>query len=288
MKDILLFAGTTEGKQAVDFMEALGVSCYVSVATAYGGQVLDGILRDCELLVGRMDACQIADFLRRKRIALVIDATHPYAVEVTKNARDACSACGVQYLRIIRKKDARLKRALYFPDMEEVAQYLCSNGGNVLLTTGSKDLAVFARIKDFQDRIYARILPARQSVQAALDAGYCTEHLFCGQGPFSIQQNMEMIRQCGARYLVSKDTGDAGGFREKAQAAEALGVLFLVVERPQETGITIEQLKLYLKGRICNDAENYDCGYGERKREDDCRLRRACGTGQKGDENCRV
>lgn len=263
MKDILLFAGTTEGKQVIDLLETLGIAGYVSVATAYGRQVLDGAYRACQVLVGRMDAGQIADFLRGHGIALVIDATHPYAVEVTKNAKDACRLCGVEYLRVVRQQGKRLKEAVYCADMEQAAQLLSGQEGNVLLTTGSKDLAVFARIPDFQNRVFARILPVEQSVRIALDAGFCKEHLICEKGPFSQRQNEAQLRQCGARFLVTKDTGDAGGFWEKTQAAQALGVSLVVVERPQETGITIAQLEQYLcdfyargcPNKICQQAD---------------------------------
>lgn len=247
MKNILLFAGTTEGKAVLALLERLGIACYVSVATAYGRQVLDGVCKNCQVLVGRMDVGQIADFLRENQIALVIDATHPYAVEVTKNAKDACRACGVEYLRVVRQQEERLQDAVYCADMEQAAQVLCGQEGNVLLTTGSKDLAVFAQIPDFQNRVFARILPVEQSVRTALDAGFCREHLICEKGPFSVQQNEDLIRQCDARFLVTKDTGDVGGFWEKAQAAQALGVSLVVVERPQETGITVVQLGQYLQ-----------------------------------------
>lgn len=254
-RSILLFAGTTEGKQVIDLLETLGIACYVSVATAYGRQVLDGAYQNCQVLVGRMDAGQIADFLRGNQIALVIDATHPYAVEVTKNAKDACQLCGVEYLRVVRQQGKRLKEAVYCSDMEQAAQVLCQHEGNVLLTTGSKDLAVFTRIPDFQNRVYARILPLEQSVQSALCAGYCREHLICEKGPFSKQQNMDLLKQCNARFLVTKDSGDAGGFLAKAQAAQALGISLLVVERPWETGITIAQLEQYLRESALSKAE---------------------------------
>ncbi len=243
----MLFGGTTEGKQIIELLEMLGMECYVSVATAYGSKVIEKDCSCCQVIVGRKNAQQIEDFLRQKGIALVIDATHPYAVEVTKNAKDACRACGADYLRIVRTQDAKWEHAVYCPDMEQAAQVLCRHEGNVLLTTGSKDLAVFTRIPDFQNRVYARILPLEQSVKTALDAGYPQEHLICEKGPFSKQQNMDLLKQCNARFLVTKDSGDAGGFLAKAQAADALGVSLLVVERPWETGILVAQLEQYLR-----------------------------------------
>lgn len=259
MKRVLVFGGTTEGKKTLELLERLGIEAYVSVATQYGAQTLDQKPRCCEIITGRLDASQMADFLSRNRILLVIDATHPYAVEVTANIKTACAAAGndAAYLRLARGQGERLSDALYFPGMEEAAQYLCGKEGNVLLTTGSKDLACFTVIDDFKSRVYARILPAAQSADIALAAGYLGEHLIFGQGPFSERQNVDILKKCGARYLVTKDTGAEGGLPQKASAARRLGVRLLIVERPKETGgVTLEELAVYLqkeRGRLCGD-----------------------------------
>lgn len=259
---VMLFGGTTEGKQVIALLERFGIASYVSVATAYGSQVIEKELQYCQVLVGRMDAPQMEDFLRQKKITLVIDATHPYAVEVTANVKNACRACGIHYLRIVRQQGAKIENAIYFPNMVQAAEYLCHHEGNVLLTTGSKDLECFTHINDFKNRVYARILPVEQSIKTALDAGYPKEHLICEKGPFSQQQNINMLKQCNARFLVSKDTGNEGGFPQKAGAAQELGVSLLVVERPKEVGITeaditIKELEHYLqreKGNICSES----------------------------------
>lgn len=247
MRSVILFGGTTEGKQVIELLETLCISCYVSVATVYGRKVLEKDLNYCQVMVGRMDAQQIEDFLRQKNILLAIDATHPYAVEVTENIQSACRACGAQYLRVIRKKDERPKNAVCFSDFAQIAAYLNAHEGNVLLTTGSKNLQCFTHITDFPNRVYARILPLEQSINAALDAGYPREHLICEKGPFSEQQNIDMLRQCNARFIVSKETGDEGGFWQKAAAAQKAGAAFLVLERPEETGITLAELEEYLQ-----------------------------------------
>lgn len=257
MKRVMLFGGTTEGKRVIEILEMLGIESYVSVATVYGEQVLERELQYCQVLVGRMDALQIENFLTSNQISLVIDATHPYATEVTANVKCACRVCNVKYLRIIREKSERLADAFYFPDMEAAAGYLCQNEGNVLLTTGSKDLACFTAVDNFQSRIYARILPVEQSVNIALLAGYPREHLICEKGPFTEQENIAMLKRCNARYLVTKDTGAEGGFPQKVSAAQKLGVLLLIVERPQEAdGITTKELNSLLqkeKRSLCGE-----------------------------------
>ena len=95
------------------------------------------------------------------------------------------------------------------------------------------------------------MLPSMDSLSYALSLGFPASHIICMQGPFSQELNVAMLRQIGAKILVSKDTGRAGGFAEKAEAAKQAGATLLVIRRPTvETGLTLEEmLKKYTGGR---------------------------------------
>ena len=99
------------------------------------------------------------------------------------------------------------------------------------MTTGSKDLDSFAQIPDYAQRIYARILPVRPSLDRALDLGYLPAHVICMQGPFTTELNAAMFRQTGAHYVVTKNSGHTGGFQEKLEAARQTGATVIVIER---------------------------------------------------------
>lgn len=248
VKNIILFGGTTEGKRIIEILEELELEAYVSVATPYGEQVLEKGLKYCQVVVGRMNDAEIDKFLTDNKISIVLDATHPYAAEATANIKKACASAQVRYIRIMREAGERFSNAVYVSDMAEAVKYLSRNAGNILLTTGTKDLSGFTGISDFADRVYARILPAEQSVNTALASGIKREHLICEKGPFTVAQNMEMLKNCNAGYLVTKDTGAEGGLPQKAEAAGQLGISLIIVERPKETdGITIEELYGILK-----------------------------------------
>lgn len=255
MKNIILFGGTTEGKRIIEILEELELDAYVSVATPYGEQVLEKSFKHCQVMVGRMNDAEIVKFLTDNKISIVLDATHPYAVEVTANIKKACASAQVRYIRIAREAGERFSNAVYVSDMSEAVKYLSHNAGNILLTTGTKDLSGFTGTSDFADRVYARILPAEQSVNTALAAGIKMEHLICEKGPFTADQNIEMLKKCNARYLVTKDTGEEGGLPQKAEAAGQLGISLIIVERPKESdGITLEELYGILKdekGSLC-------------------------------------
>lgn len=266
VKDIVLFGGTTEGKLLVEYMEQQEIASYVCVATEYGKEVLPAAMKCCEVLVGRMNREQMVDFFRWKKIRLVLDATHPYAVEVTQNITWACGKMGIHYIRIGRETTPEESGAVYVASAQEAADYLGRQEGNALLTTGSKELKYFRSVTNYKQRFFARILPVEQAIRMAEGYGFRGEHLICGKGPFCVEQNVRMIEECHAKYLVTKDTGVQGGFPEKAEAARQVGICLLVIQRPaKEAGITLKEVKAFLKEQ---DGEQEG---GHCETSDDCR-----------------
>lgn len=92
--------------------------------------------------------------------------------------------------------------------------------GSILLTTGSKELALYQPLSGFSERVWARVLPIASSLEACTQAGLPSSHIFAMQGPFSEDMNAAMLRSIQARWLVTKDGGAPGGFEEKASAAK--------------------------------------------------------------------
>ena len=260
MNHILVFAGTTEGRAITEFLAQLPVKCWASVTTEYGRALLPSSDR-VHTLNRRMDAVEMQRFIQKKGIHLVIDATHPYATEASANIRKACAAAGVECLRLARESLPASPGAFceYYRDIPSLVGRLNQLEGNILLTTGSKDLQAFTAVKDYRQRIYPRILPAITSLEVCRNLEYEMSHVICMQGPFTEELNMAMMRQLEIRILVTKASGQAGGFGEKATAAEKLGVSLLVLEPPvKEEGFTLsgleqELLRRYGKGARGND-----------------------------------
>ncbi len=246
---ILLFGGTSEGRELAAYMQRSGCPSCVYVATASGAQTLwDHGIREGEafkIRVGRLDEPAMEkEFLNRHPLC-VMDATHPYAAEVTKNLRRACEAAGVSYVRILRKS-LPLGNSIRVRDAQEAAAYLAEHfpEGGVLLTTGSKELAAFSGYIGNCSRVYARILPGEENREKARAAGLEEGDILEGVGPFSREENMDVLKRFGIRCLVTKESGSRGGFLEKQQAAESLGVELLVITRPvEEEGISVEEAK---------------------------------------------
>lgn len=242
MKKILLFAGTTEGRLLWEYCLKHKIPVTASVATEYGESVLSE-RESSEVLVGRMDGLQIEKLLQNNSYALVIDATHPYAKEVTNNIRTACQRTETEYIRIIRES-LDMPGLIYVNTMEEAAAYLNLAGERALITTGSKEIRVFTAVKDFEKRLTVRILPDLENIRQCMEAGFKGCNLICMQGPFSEEFNFALLKEIKASYLVTKEAGAYGGFLEKVRAAKKAGVRVIVIRRPkEEAGYTLEEVQ---------------------------------------------
>ena len=249
MTKVLLFAGTTEGRQIAEGCRGKDIDLTVSVATAYGETLIEGA-DNVRVISGRKDGDGIAALIRDTGAELVIDATHPYAAEVTKTLKAVSEQAGVAYLRVLRREDHEdLTGCVLVNDTQGAVDYLNTTEGNVLLTVGSKELARYTAVNDWQNRLFARVLPLPASVEVAFRLGFTGSRLICMQGPFTEAVNEAMLRMLDCRYLVTKDTGAAGGFGEKIRAARACGVTPVIVRRPLlETGIGVDEcLRLLAK-----------------------------------------
>ena len=234
---LCVFAGTTEGRRLA--RELCGIyDLTVCVATRYGRELLDGI-DGITVLTGRMTESQMEALVRENGFSRVVDATHPYAVEATENIHTACERTNTPLLRISRRTE-NVPGAVCVDSAGSAREYLAGQYGNILLTTGAKELGDFAGLD--MSRVWARVLPAEPSLKACEAVGIAASHIIAMQGPFSRELNEATLRQIGARWLVTKATGAAGGFDEKIAAAHAAGATPVIIGCPSEQseGVTLE------------------------------------------------
>ncbi|MCI8491860.1 MULTISPECIES: precorrin-6A reductase [Anaerotruncus] len=240
MANFLVFAGTSEGRRLVEYLNACGASVCASVATEYGKMLLpEGV----EVLSKRLDTSDIAALLKSLQFDCVIDATHPYAVLATDHIHAACEETGMPYLRLIRPSNMPDDGCVFVEDAAQAAEVLAAATGKVLLTTGVKELDAFVHLTDYQERIYPRVLPSVESIQRCLALGYRIQNIIAMQGPFTRELNSAVMRQIGASIVVTKESGGAGGFAEKLGAARDAGAIAVVIGRPRtEVGLTYDEL----------------------------------------------
>ena len=230
---ICLFAGTTEGRRLAEFLDQQQADLTVCVATDYGGEMISGSDR-IRLIEKRLSDSEIADLLAKEQFDMVIDATHPYAVRVTELLKEACEKTGTKYRRVLRENSHIEGDVVTVQDTEEAVRFLNTTEGNILLTTGSKELSRFTGIRGFADRVFARILPMQSSLEACTTAGLKASHIIAMQGPFSEEMNLAMLRSVHAGWMVTKDSGETGGFADKISAARKTGTGLVVIGRPPQ------------------------------------------------------
>ncbi len=238
---LLIFGGTSEGVALAQALPSFGHTVTVSVATEYGALMLDGT--EVTVLTGRLTADEMTALMEREGFEAVIDATHPYAAEVTENIRRAAKQAQICYERLLRPEGQEDSSCITVESPEAAAECLKHCPGNILLTTGSKDLPIFAAIPDYQERIWVRILASESSLHQAFSLGYPPNHIIAMHGPFSTDLNLALLRQFDIKTMVTKRSGKAGGFQEKLEAAKLAGAALMVIERPvKEQGFSIQEL----------------------------------------------
>ena len=261
MREILIFAGTTEGRKLSEVLCESGIHHRICVATEYGEILLKS--HPCRKIHrGRMDLEEMRDFIVSGGFAAVVDGTHPYAEIVTKNIQAAVEETGIPYMRLLRQNDAETenKNWKYFESASQCAKALEQVKGNILLTTGSKELAEFCSSDDVKKRLYVRVLPGMESLSLCMAQGIEGKQIIAMQGPFSEEMNLALIHQFQISCLVTKESGNAGGYREKLEAAKKAGIPVFIMKRKEEEGLSfsevcdrLEQIchtKIYGKGHM--------------------------------------
>lgn len=246
MNRVLIFAGTTEGRELTEALcrENRGSRrIFVCVATDHGRHLLPRENEFLTVYAHPMEKAEMAELMKKEKISVVVDATHPYAALASANIKEASNQMSVSYIRLLREASRIGDSTVVVPDTKSAVSWLEKAEGKALLTTGSKELALFTAVEDFQKRFYPRILPTPEMVAKAFDLGFDASHIIAMQGPFSHDANLAMLRQTGAKYLVTKDSGKVGGFSAKLTAAEEAGATVILIGRPsQDKGMSLAEV----------------------------------------------
>ncbi|MBR2254595.1 MAG: precorrin-6A reductase [Candidatus Methanomethylophilaceae archaeon] len=252
MTRVLIFSGTTEGRNLAEDLASRGVDITVSVATDYGAVVMEP-RENLKVRVGSCGGAEgIAELIAREGFGIVVDATHPYATRITAHIREGCAAAGCEYIRLLRGRSSSSEDGdvIVVGTVEEAVDYLKDKEGRILAATGVKEIDLFTRIPDYRERVVARVLSTLPSMQRCDELGFSGANLICAQGPFSEEMNYATLLQTGAKWLVTKDSGTAGGFEEKHRAARRAGAKVVMVARPPDDGKGYEEVLGMLEDRL--------------------------------------
>lgn len=247
----LIFTGTVEGRMITEFLSKKNVEVHIYAMMDYN----DSMLPDKENTIVRiqcLDEEQMYEQMKKENYDMVIDASHPYAKEVTANIVAACIRSRMEYTRLIRAKAGiPMGNDIWYVDShEEAVEYLNKGEGKVFLSTGSKTLQTYCEGIDDINRLYARIRPLAKVIEECGKVGINGKNMICMEGPFSTEINYAMFQEVGAKYLVTREAGKMGGFEEQIEAARRGGMTAIVIGRPvEETGLPYEAVRSMLRRR---------------------------------------
>ncbi len=232
---ILVLAGTGGGRKLAAGLAAAGFEVLASAATSFGGELLQTV-PGIAVRVGSLNAAALEELVLEKGVRGILDATHPFAVEISRTAWEVAKRCGVPYLRWERGLTALPSDPLVHgvSGWEEAVECLAGLGvEDVFLAVGVKPLEFFLRHPKLgRCRFTVRVLPVPESVEACRRLGLGIDRIIAMQGPGTVKLNEALLEASGARALVIKESGAEGGTRVKIDAALALGIPVVVVRRP--------------------------------------------------------
>lgn len=247
---IWLIGGTREGRELAIALGQHHIPCTVSVATAAARTAYptQACLR---VIVGGLNPSTVQPFLVREQIMAIVDASHPFAVEISQLAMAAAAQHHLPYLRYERppcmNSDAGHDPQVLAVDSLATllrGEVLCNQ--QVLLTLGYKALAHFQAWHQ-RCTLFARILPSPVALQAALAAGFSSDRLMALRPPVPMEIERALWQHWRISMVVTKASGSAGGEAIKRQVATMLGVNLVIIQRPpmiypQQTGSMAEVL----------------------------------------------
>ncbi|MFZ5640850.1 MAG: precorrin-6A reductase [Bacillota bacterium] len=264
---ILVLGGTAESREIVSRLRVCGMPVMATAVTDYGGKLLresteergerpeiqgehlktPGKRQQVRILTGALDEASLARVITENRVTAVIDATHPYAGNISCTAEDITAKLGTTYIRYLRPAAAfddhpLIRRAATWAEAADMAMEAAEasvrtaeSGKTVFLTIGSKNLRPFTEAAKEKDiRLVARVLPDPAVLAECLKLGLMPRDIIACQGPFDESMNLAMLTHCRAGVLVTKDSGAIGGTEAKLAAARALHIPVVLVERPEE------------------------------------------------------
>ncbi len=246
---IFVVAGTSDGRNIISEFIKKGYNVIASMTTEFAGSLLSNS-DNLKIITKKMLQSDFENEFIKNKIKIVVDASHPFATVVSRNVMEASKNADCKYIRYERETPDYLgtyKKIIEVNSFEEAVNFLCDKSGNIFLTIGSKELLKFTEVIDCK-KLYPRVLPMSSMIKKCEDAGISISNIIGMKGPFSKELNIAMMKNINADFLVTKESGEAGGFMEKIEAAKHLGINVIVIKREKiEYPISVNSINEIIK-----------------------------------------
>ncbi len=224
---IWLIGGTRTSANVAQALAARDYPYVVTVTTAQAQRLYH--LLPGTVVVTTLTLHTISAFLAAWSIHQIIDASHPFAVEISQLAMATAQHYQLQYLRFERPRVELDPAAELVPEMNTVLQATYFQGQRVLLTVGVKALPAFQSWA-LEGPVWARILPSSQTL--AESYGFPAHQLILGRPPFTAKSETELWTQYAFDRVITKASGQDGGLDIKQAVALKLGIRLTIIDRP--------------------------------------------------------
>ena len=229
---ILVLGGTSDSLEICDRINKYKNLPYIlSVTTSYGEDLARKYAKN--VITGKLAKEDMINFIEQNNINKIIDATHPYAIEVSKNAIQCATELNIDYIRYERKSlidSINYENKYIVNSIEDACKIAREKGRNIFIATGSKNLP---QIVDFiPDRnLIVRVLPTSDVISSCENLGLNADNIIAMKGPFNQSINEEFYKHYDIDIVITKESGTAGGFLEKVNACEALKIPVVIIAR---------------------------------------------------------
>ncbi|MCZ8493785.1 precorrin-6A reductase [Priestia sp. Y58] len=231
---ILLLAGTSDARALAVQVKKAGHEVTATVVTENAAIELQRA--EVNVKIGRLTKEDMMTFINGHGVKAIVDASHPFAEEASKNAIGAAAETAIPYIRYERASQAfAYDNMTMVSTYEEAAEVAAEKKGVIMLTTGSKTLQVFTeKLLPLSDvRLVARMLPRLDNMEKCQQLGFPQKNIIAIQGPFTKEFDRALYKQYGVTVMVTKESGKVGSVDEKVEAAKELGLDIIMIGRPK-------------------------------------------------------
>ncbi len=230
---IWIIGGTSETRELLKKFSDENIEDYIVTVVSEEGLLQIPEYRN-KAVIRKMNFEEMKKFIDEEKISTAVDMSHPFAKEVSRNAKKAAEEREISYIRFIRD-EADVSNCRNFENIETLKEYLSEIEGTVFFTTGSKDIGEFESVRG-NNRFVYRILPAQYGIDICRENNIALKDIVAVLGPFSKDFNKAFFENYKADYAVMKNSGNSGGTQEKIDACLELGIEPLVLKRDREEG----------------------------------------------------
>lgn len=259
---ILVLGGTSDSLIICRRLNEIGKFYKVSVTTAYGATL--ALQYTSQVLTGTLDLETMVQLIFNEQVEVIIDATHPYAVEVSKTAIKASEITGIQYIRYERASlldQVSYKKLYKVQSLSEACQVAAKLGNRIFLSTGSKNLEAYWQALGNKTLI-VRVLPTSEVLKTCEKIGFQVGQIIGMKGPFTKELNAAMYEAYEIDLVITKESGQEGGFLEKIEACKKLDINVIVIERTAlNYPMVFHDIEDIFKGQELRDNEKSTISY---------------------------